>query len=225
MHVKAKLRQFLREDEVEKPTDSKNWFLVRSDHDIHLATQENNLGFKTETNAEIGDRITVDNVTGELLCSFDSGFGVMDIFNYVMTEMNDLKSFLGLENCENTDKLPSLIIKSYLKFSSMISHPIWEPKVEECDFGYEGSDQSTEETVEYGEPSFPDFDEPNFDETDFPQVSTPSNTRRSTRKRRTKKITDETGLSDSSPDSSELSEGEMSDNEWRERVKEIFRNF
>ena len=49
---------------------------------------------------KIGDRVTVDNVTGELLCSSYSGFGVMDIFNYVLTEMGDMKSFLGLENCE-----------------------------------------------------------------------------------------------------------------------------
>ena len=40
MHVRAKLRQFLREDEVEKPADPKSWFLIRSEHDIQLATQE-----------------------------------------------------------------------------------------------------------------------------------------------------------------------------------------
>ena len=40
MHVRAKLRQFLREDEVEKPAEPKNWFLIRSEHDIQLATQE-----------------------------------------------------------------------------------------------------------------------------------------------------------------------------------------
>ena len=50
--------------------------------------------------AEIGDRVNVDNVTGELLCSSNSGFGVMDIFNYVLTEISDMKSFLGLDNCE-----------------------------------------------------------------------------------------------------------------------------
>ena len=40
MHVRAKLRQFLREDEVEKPAETKNWFLIRSEQDIQLATQE-----------------------------------------------------------------------------------------------------------------------------------------------------------------------------------------
>ena len=40
MHVRAKLRQFLREDEVQKPIESKSWFLIRSDHDIQLASQE-----------------------------------------------------------------------------------------------------------------------------------------------------------------------------------------
>ena len=122
MHVRAKLRQFLREDEVQKPIESKSWFLIRSDHDIQLASQEilekhvsvvfidfivfqeskklTDPAFKMEKDVEIGDQITVDNVTGELLCSSNSGFGVMDIFNYVLTEISDMKSFLGLDNCE-----------------------------------------------------------------------------------------------------------------------------
>ena len=66
----------------------------------------------------------------------------------------------------NSDKLPSLIIKSYLKFASTVNQPVWEPKVDNCDFGYEGSEQSDHEVAHFGEPSFPDFDEP-------PRISTP----------------------------------------------------
>ena len=168
MHVKAKIRQFLREDEVEKSIESNNWFLIRVEEDIQLATQElqtvDGSDLKAEKNAEIGDQITVDNCSGELLCSSSSGFGVMDIFSYVLTEMNDLRSFLGHDNCDNSDKLPSLIIKSYLKFCSIINHSIWEPKVAGYEYGYEDH----EEPADFDEPTYPDFEEQNL-----PRASTP----------------------------------------------------
>ena len=80
-----------------------------------------------------------------------------------------------------SDKLPSLIIKSYLKFASIIDQPVWEPKVDNCDFGYEGSEEvADQEVADFVEPGFPDFDEPSH-----PRASTPvpHSTRRSMKNR------------------------------------------
>ena len=67
----------------------------------------------------------MNNVDGELVCSSKMGVNSLDLFNHVMTEENDLRSFLGTDNCDDTDKMPSLAIKSYLKFCSITGGRVW----------------------------------------------------------------------------------------------------
>ena len=68
---------------------------------------------------QVGDLVHVNNLDGELLCSSKMGVNSLDLFNHVITEENDLRSFLGTDNCDDTDKNASLAIKSYLKFCSI----------------------------------------------------------------------------------------------------------
>ena len=67
---------------------------------------------------ELGQNIKIDDVSGELLCSSKMGVNSLDLFNHVMTDETDLRSFLGPTNYDDNDKLISLAIKSYLKFCS-----------------------------------------------------------------------------------------------------------
>ena len=50
----------------------------------------------------------------------------LDLFNNVLTEEKDLRSFLGPENCDANDKSTSLAIKSYLKLCSVTDTKQWQ---------------------------------------------------------------------------------------------------
>ena len=40
-----------------------------------------------------------------------------------------LRNFLGAENCEESDKQPSVVIKSYLKFCAVTESDVWQPTI------------------------------------------------------------------------------------------------
>ena len=75
---------------------------------------------------ELGQNIKIDDVSGELLCSSKMGVNSLDLFNHVMTDETDLRSFLGPTNYDDNDKLISLAIKSYLKFCSETKTEHWQ---------------------------------------------------------------------------------------------------
>ena len=52
-------------------------------------------------------------------------FQALDLFNFLLTDEADLRNFLGTNNCDEADKVPSLIIKSYLKFCSATNTTLW----------------------------------------------------------------------------------------------------
>lgn len=54
------------------------------------------------------------------------GVNSLDLFNHVMTDETDLRSFLGPANFDDNDKLISLAIKSYLKFCSEAKTEQWQ---------------------------------------------------------------------------------------------------
>ena len=63
---------------------------------------------------------------GELISSSVLDANCLDLFNNVLTEEEDLRSFLGPKNCDANDKSTSLAIKSYLKLCSVTNTKQWQ---------------------------------------------------------------------------------------------------
>ena len=63
---------------------------------------------------------------GTLICSHEMGLTPLDLFNDIVTEPSDMKSFLGPDLSRDNDR-SSLAIKSYLKFCKLTGHQIWDP--------------------------------------------------------------------------------------------------
>ena len=63
---------------------------------------------------------------GTLICSHEMGLTPLDLFNDIVTESSDMKSFLGPDLSRDNDR-SSLAIKSYLKFCKLTGHQTWDP--------------------------------------------------------------------------------------------------
>ena len=139
--MKAKIRQLLCDARKETHKESEpEWYVVRDEKgQINLVNQptlciSSMSEAKTECDEEethdvqfnVGDSVQLDNVNGQLICSSKMGLQNLDVFNHVMTDEKDLRSFLGDNNCNSMDKAPSLAIKSYLKFCSLTETPQWQ---------------------------------------------------------------------------------------------------
>ena len=56
--------------------------------------------------SNIGEEVrTVSGHNGILICSNEMGITPMDLFNDIMTNPADLQSFLGADNCKETDNI------------------------------------------------------------------------------------------------------------------------
>ena len=83
-------------------------------------------------NTEVGDPQpgeVVELTSGErgtLICSHEMGLTPLDLFNDIVTEPSDMKSFLGSDLSRDNDR-SSLAIKSYLKFCKLTGHQTWDP--------------------------------------------------------------------------------------------------
>ena len=143
MHVKAKFRQVLLDVHHETQVPKADWYLIRDDNQVGLVTEQPNListdkvaiknefGEIEEIEPEIGDSVKTDEISGQLLCSSKAGVNALDLFNHVLTEEPILRNFLGAENCDESDKQPSVVIKSYLKFCAVTESDVWQPKIVE----------------------------------------------------------------------------------------------
>jgi len=117
LHLRAQIRQLLCDALVEKEDVNQNeWYMIRDNQQIHLVNQipvclissstikveyDEEEGYtEAENELQVGDDVQVDNISGQLMCSSKMGVDCLDLLNHVLTDENDMRAFLGSENCD-----------------------------------------------------------------------------------------------------------------------------